>query len=73
MLLLLSVICVVPVAYDTAAAKVGVIAVDVVVIDTGVSVFGVTTALWCCWYYSAAVLVVSFGIEIRLLLRRLNY
>ena len=46
----------VPVAFDTAAAKVG--AADVVVIDTTVSVRGVTTVLWFYWYYSDAVVVV---------------
>ena len=24
---------------------------------TGVSFLGVTTVLWCCWYYSSAVIV----------------
>ena len=41
---------VVPVAFDTDAANVGVVAADVVVIATAVGVLGVTTVLWCCWY-----------------------
>ena len=55
---LLQVIYVVPVAFDTAAANISVDAADVVVIGTAVSVRGVTTVLWRCWYYSAAVVVV---------------
>ena len=46
-----------PVSFDTAAAKVNVGAADVVVIGTAISVRGVTTVLWCCWFYSAAVVV----------------
>ena len=34
--------------FGTAAAKFGVVAADVVVIGTAVSVHGVTTVLWCC-------------------------
>ena len=49
---------VVPVAFDTAAAKVGVVAADVVIIATAASVLGVATVLWCCWYFSAAVVIV---------------
>ena len=40
----------VSVAFDTATAKVVVVAADVVVIATAVGVLGVTTVLWCCWY-----------------------
>ena len=50
-------IYVVPVAFDTAAVYVGVVAADVVVIATALSVLGVTTVQCCCCYYSAAVVV----------------
>ena len=44
-------------ALNTAAAKFGVGAADVAVIGTAVSTRGVATVLWCCWYYSSAVIV----------------
>ena len=46
------------VAFDTPAANVGVVAADVVVIATAVSILGVTAVLWFCYYYRAATVVV---------------
>ena len=49
---------VIPVAVDTAAAKVGVVSNDVVVIAIAVNILGVRIFLWCCWYYNTALVVI---------------